>query len=168
MATIRSTGLAVPALMSAAVAPARADHFKTGCAALAQGFAGSGRVVAAEFVAVGWVQLAPPAPAGVTGPVPDHCLIRGKINERTGIDDKLARLFLVPRHEPLRRCGPVIDQFNLLSALDRWDAGGAAPEAIRAAARRAPDVPSPGRTRRRRPRARMFEGWLTLMIRDPM
>ncbi len=52
------------------------------------GLPGSGRIVTAEFVAAGGVQLAPPAPAGATAPAPDHCLVRGKINERTGIDGK--------------------------------------------------------------------------------
>jgi feruloyl esterase len=67
---------------------ASAQDFKASCAALAQGFAGSGRIVTAEFVAAGGVQLAPPAPRGATGPAPDHCLVRGKINERTGTDGK--------------------------------------------------------------------------------
>jgi len=40
-----------------------------------------------------------------------------------------------------------IPAFDMLGALDRWVEGGAAPEAIRAQARRAPDVPWPGRTR---------------------
>ncbi|MDU1672390.1 MAG: tannase/feruloyl esterase family alpha/beta hydrolase, partial [Bradyrhizobium sp.] len=85
---IRMMALAAVALGSSAVASAHADDFKASCAALGQGFSGSGRVVTAEFVAAGGVQLAPPAPAGVTSPAPDHCLIRGKINERTGIDGK--------------------------------------------------------------------------------
>jgi pimeloyl-ACP methyl ester carboxylesterase len=67
---------------------ALAQDFKMACAALSQGFAGSGRIVTSEFVAAGGVQLAPPAPVGATGPAPDHCLVRGKINERTGIDGK--------------------------------------------------------------------------------
>lgn len=77
------------ALWIATLAPAAgADDFKANCVALGQGFAGSGRVVTAEFVAAGGVQLAPPAPVGATGPAPDHCLVRGRINERTGIDGK--------------------------------------------------------------------------------
>src|SRR3954449_2761433 len=89
---IRMTALAALLLTTSAVvstmASAHAEDFSASCAALAQGFAGSGRIVTAEFVAAGGVQLAPPAPAGVTGPAPDHCLIRGKINERTGVDGK--------------------------------------------------------------------------------
>jgi pimeloyl-ACP methyl ester carboxylesterase len=77
---------AVLAITSAGAA--RAQDFKATCAALGQGFPGSGRVVTAEFAASGPVQLAPPAPPGATGPAPDHCLVRGKINERTGVDGK--------------------------------------------------------------------------------
>src|SRR4051794_35709511 len=84
---IRMNALAA-LLLTTSMASAHAEDFRASCAALAQGFAGSGRIVTAEFVAAGGVQLAPPAPAGVTGPAPDHCLIRGKINERTGIDGK--------------------------------------------------------------------------------
>ena len=61
---IRMMALAAVALGSSAVASAHADDFKASCAALGQGFSGSGRVVTAEFVAAGGVQLAPPAPAG--------------------------------------------------------------------------------------------------------
>jgi len=67
---------------------ASASDFKADCAALAQGFAASGHVVTAEFAPAGPVQLAPPAPPGVTGPAPDSCLVRGRINERKGIDGK--------------------------------------------------------------------------------
>ncbi|MGY3451417.1 tannase/feruloyl esterase family alpha/beta hydrolase [Bradyrhizobium sp. USDA 4353] len=86
--TIRMSALAALLLTTSAMTTAQAEDFKANCAALAQGFSGSGRVVTAEFVAAGGVQLASPAPAGVTSPAPDHCLIRGKINERTGIDGK--------------------------------------------------------------------------------
>ena len=64
-----------------------AQEFQARCAA-AMGVAGAGRVTEALFVPAGPVQLAPPAPPGVTGPAPDHCLIRGRIDERTGIDGK--------------------------------------------------------------------------------
>ncbi len=81
--------IVLAAIVSAAFGQqAAAQEFKASCAALAQGFAGSGRVVIAEFVAAGGVQLAPPAPAGATAPAPDHCLVRARINERTGIDGK--------------------------------------------------------------------------------
>lgn len=76
--------LALFALTGTAVA---AD-FKDACAALAQGFSAGGRIVTAEFAPAGAVPLAPPAPPGATGPAPDHCLVRGRINERTGIDGK--------------------------------------------------------------------------------
>ena len=75
--------------LAAVQAPAAAaQNFMTHCAALAQGLAGAGRITEAQFVASSPVQLAPPAPPGVTAPSPDHCLVRGKINERTGIDGK--------------------------------------------------------------------------------
>jgi feruloyl esterase len=67
-------------------ASAVAQDFRASCAALSQGFPGSGRVVTADFVPAGGVQLAPPAPQGAAGPAPEHCLVCGKINERTGID----------------------------------------------------------------------------------
>ncbi|MGJ5045391.1 MULTISPECIES: tannase/feruloyl esterase family alpha/beta hydrolase [unclassified Bradyrhizobium] len=86
--TIRVTALTAVLLTTSAMASAQAEDFKASCATLAHGFSGSGRIVTAEFVAAGGVQLAPPAPAGATAPAPDHCLIRGKINERTGIDGK--------------------------------------------------------------------------------
>ena len=67
---------------------AAAQDFSANCAAAAKGVAGAGRVTEAQLVAAGPVQLAAPAPPGVTSPAPDHCLIRGRINERTGIDGK--------------------------------------------------------------------------------
>ena len=45
-------------------------------------------ITEARFVPAGPVALYPPAPPGVTTPAPDHCLVRGKLNERTGIDGK--------------------------------------------------------------------------------
>jgi pimeloyl-ACP methyl ester carboxylesterase len=72
----------------AAHTPSSAQDFKVQCVTLGQGFDGSGRIVTAEFVAAGGVQLAPPAPVGAMAPAPDHCLVRGKINERTGMDGK--------------------------------------------------------------------------------
>ncbi len=49
---------------------------------------GAGRIVQAAFAPAGPVDLLPPAPAGAKAPAPAHCLVRGKINERTGIDGK--------------------------------------------------------------------------------
>jgi hypothetical protein len=64
---------------------ASADDFQTSCEKLSTGVKGSGRITEATFVPAGPVALPPPAP---TAPAPAHCLIRGKINERTGIDGK--------------------------------------------------------------------------------
>ena len=58
------------------------------CSAAAMGVPAAGRVLTAEFVAAGPVPVGPPAPPTATAPVPAHCLIRGNINERTGIDGK--------------------------------------------------------------------------------
>ena len=74
------------ALASAHIAAA--DEFADKCAALSSGAAGAGRVTTAQFVAAAPVPLGPPAPPSVTTPAPDHCLVRGKINERTGLDGK--------------------------------------------------------------------------------
>jgi hypothetical protein len=72
----------------------------------------------------------------------------GQLRKKYGAEtDGFARLFLVPG---MNHCGggPATDQFDMLSVLDKWvDGSGAAPESIRAQARRAPDVPWPGRTR---------------------
>jgi pimeloyl-ACP methyl ester carboxylesterase len=76
------------ACLLACASSAAGNDFKTQCEGLARGFEGGGRIVLAEFVAAAPVQLAPPAPPGASGPAPDHCLVRGKINERTGIDGK--------------------------------------------------------------------------------
>ena len=57
---IRLTAPAALVLSASATASAHAEDFEASCAALAQGFSGSGRVVTAEFVAAGGVQLAPP------------------------------------------------------------------------------------------------------------
>jgi pimeloyl-ACP methyl ester carboxylesterase len=77
-------------IASLLVAPtvAAAQDFKARCEALAQSSGPTGRVTEAVFAAAGPVQLAPPAPPGATAPAPEHCLVRGKINERTGIDGK--------------------------------------------------------------------------------
>jgi hypothetical protein len=75
-------------LVMAAVPPLSAQDFKTTCEGLAQGVPATGRVTAANFVPAGPIALLPPAPPGAMTSAPDHCLIRGKINERTGIDGK--------------------------------------------------------------------------------
>ena len=65
----------------------------------------------------------------------------GQLKTRYADADGFARLFLVPG---MNHCGggTATDQFDLLAALDQWVEGtAAAPEAIRATARRAPDVP---------------------------
>ncbi|MGC2774113.1 MAG: hypothetical protein WA418_00590 [Bradyrhizobium sp.] len=179
---IRITTLAVLALTSSAVASVHAEDFKASCAALAQGFSGSGGIVTAEFAAAGGVQLAPPAPVGVTGPAPDHCLIRGRINERTGIDGKAYAVGYELRL-PARwngkfffqgggGGGPATDQFDMLTALDKWveDADAAWRPTRAAAASRTPPISSAadGHDRGALPdgcRARLLEGWLTFRIR---
>ncbi len=72
-----------------ALGQADTTAFKAACEGLAkQAPADAGRLTEAVFVAAGSVALPPPAPAGAAAPSPDHCLVRGKINERTGIDGK--------------------------------------------------------------------------------
>jgi feruloyl esterase len=74
---------------SPAFAQTDSAAFKAACEGLAkQTPAGAGRLTEAVFVPAGPVALPPPAPPGASAPSPDHCLIRGKINERTGIDGK--------------------------------------------------------------------------------
>lgn len=80
--------LSLFAISSAASNAVSAQDFKAKCEALTQAIPAAGRVTEAIFTAAGPVQLAPPAPPGATVPAPDHCLVRGKINERTGIDGK--------------------------------------------------------------------------------
>src|SRR5580658_1438029 len=77
------------ALAAAVLIPhaARAD-FKSDCEALAQGVADAGRVTEAQFVAAGSVELGKFGPPGAAAPVPDHCLVQGKLHERTGGDGK--------------------------------------------------------------------------------
>ena len=74
---------------SPALAQADSAAFKAACERLAtQTPAGAGRLTETTFVPAGPVALPPPGPPGASAPAPDHCLIRGKINERTGIDGK--------------------------------------------------------------------------------
>ena len=75
-------------LVGATVSPLSAQDFKTTCEGVAQGVPAAGRITEARFVPAGPVALLPPAPPGATTPAPDHCLVRGKLNERTGIDGK--------------------------------------------------------------------------------
>ena len=75
-------------LVVAVVSPLFAQDFKATCEGLAAGMSAAGRITETKFVPAGPVVLLPPTPAGATTPAPDHCLIRGKINERTGIDGK--------------------------------------------------------------------------------
>ncbi|WP_315777637.1 MULTISPECIES: tannase/feruloyl esterase family alpha/beta hydrolase [unclassified Bradyrhizobium] len=151
MTAIRITTLAALVLRSSAVASVHAQDFKASCAALAQGFADSGRVVTAEFVAAGGVQLAPPAPAGVTASgaaLPR--VVRRRHRGRAGLSRAACRFAWLFLFAGMNHCGggPATNQFHLLTALDQWVEGtAAAPEAIRATARRAADVPWPGRTR---------------------
>jgi pimeloyl-ACP methyl ester carboxylesterase len=88
MASLTRHAAAFTVALLATTQVTSAQDFKAACVSLAQGFQGSGRVVTAEFLAAAGVQLAPPALPGETGPAPDHCLVRGKIDERTGIDGK--------------------------------------------------------------------------------
>jgi len=69
-------------------AGARAEDFKPLCEGLSQGVAQTGRVAQAQFVSAGPVPLAPFGPPGAAAPAPDHCLVRGKIDERVGVDGK--------------------------------------------------------------------------------
>jgi pimeloyl-ACP methyl ester carboxylesterase len=64
------------------------QDFAASCSALSKGVTGAGRIVESQFVGAGQTPLAAPAPPGSMTPTPDHCLVRGKINERTGIDGK--------------------------------------------------------------------------------
>jgi pimeloyl-ACP methyl ester carboxylesterase len=84
----RYTATAFIGLACFAATPASAQDFKSRCAALTQSLPNTGRVTEATYVAAGLVQLAAPAPPGANAPTPDHCLVRGKINERTGVDGK--------------------------------------------------------------------------------
>jgi pimeloyl-ACP methyl ester carboxylesterase len=91
MMTGVSMSVGVPVALAvtiAAVSPLSAGDFKAACASLGQDVPAAGRVLEATFVPAGPLALLPPAPTGATTPVPDHCLVRGKINERTGIDGK--------------------------------------------------------------------------------
>jgi hypothetical protein len=76
------------AVFGACCSEALAEDFKTACERLVQGVPNVGRVIEATFVPTGPVALPPPAPPGATAPAPDHCLIRGKIDERIGVDGK--------------------------------------------------------------------------------
>ena len=67
---------------------AKADDFRSGCERLAQGVAVAGRITDASFVPAGAVPLAMFGPPGAAAPAPDHCLVRGKIAERIGVDGK--------------------------------------------------------------------------------
>jgi pimeloyl-ACP methyl ester carboxylesterase len=80
------TYLGVGAFVLLLAGASSATEFTDRCAALAGGFPGSGRVLTAEFIASGEIKPPPPAPAAI--PVPDHCLVRGLINERVGRDGK--------------------------------------------------------------------------------
>jgi feruloyl esterase len=74
---------------SPSLAQTDSSAFKAACERLVvQTPAGAGRLTEAAFVPAGPVALPPPGPPGASAPAPDHCLIRGKINERTGIDGK--------------------------------------------------------------------------------
>src|SRR4029077_12957835 len=74
---------------SPAFAQTDSAAFKAACESLAkQTPAGAGRLTEAVFVPAGPVALPPPAPPGASATSPDSLLIRGKINERTGIDGK--------------------------------------------------------------------------------
>jgi pimeloyl-ACP methyl ester carboxylesterase len=88
---VTRVGVRMPVALAvtiAAVSPLSAGDFKAVCEGLAQGVPVAGRILEATFVPAGPLALLPPAPKGATTSVPDHCLVRGKINERTGIDGK--------------------------------------------------------------------------------
>jgi pimeloyl-ACP methyl ester carboxylesterase len=76
------------ALVFAVIPPLFAQDFKTACEGLAEGVSAAGRITEVKFVPSGPLALLPPAPPGAATTAPDHCLVRGKINERTGIDGK--------------------------------------------------------------------------------
>ena len=84
----RGAAAALSVLIAGVASPASAEDFKAVCEGLAQGLPSAGRITEATFVPAGPLALLPPAPKGATTPTPDHCLVRGKINERTGIDGK--------------------------------------------------------------------------------
>ena len=79
-------GLTLSATLLAASA-AQAD-FKSDCESLAQSPPDAGRVTESTFVPAGSLPLGPFGPPGASASFPDHCLVRGKINERTGADGK--------------------------------------------------------------------------------
>ena len=82
-------GLPLALVMTAACgSTALAEDFKSVCEQLVRGLPEAGRVTEATFVPAGPVALPAPGPSGAAAPAPDHCLVRGKINERTGIDGK--------------------------------------------------------------------------------
>lgn len=67
-------------------APLSAQDFRAACGALSSsGADGAGRVTEAAFVQAGTLPV-----TGQRGPgtAPNHCLVRGRINERTGVDGK--------------------------------------------------------------------------------
>ena len=68
-----------------AIGVSRAQDFAASCAALSAPPDGAGRVTEASFVGLG---VLPTAGQRGPGDAPAHCLVRGRINERTGIDGK--------------------------------------------------------------------------------
>jgi pimeloyl-ACP methyl ester carboxylesterase len=77
--------MALALIGGACIGEAQAEDFAARCAALGAGVDGAGRIVEAQFAPAGDVPLPPPSTGA---PAPDHCLVRGKINERTGVDGK--------------------------------------------------------------------------------
>ena len=83
------TGLPLALVVfSTCCSEALAADFKTVCERLVEGVPDAGRVTEATFVPTGPVALSPPGPSGATAPAPGHCLIRGRIDERIGVDGK--------------------------------------------------------------------------------
>ena len=82
-------GLPLALVVTAACgSTALAEDFKSVCEQLVRGLPEAGRVTEATSLPAGPVALPAPGPSGAAAPAPDHRLVRGKINERTGIDGK--------------------------------------------------------------------------------
>jgi feruloyl esterase len=69
--------------------PGSVSNAAAACAALAQRALDGGRIVEAVFVAAGTQKARMPAGNREVGePLPEHCIVRGRLDERTGADGK--------------------------------------------------------------------------------
>ena len=84
----RAAMLVVVTALGFCSSEAAATDFKAECERLTQGVSFAGRITEATFVSAGAVALPPYGPPGSSTPTPDHCVVRGQIDERTGVDGK--------------------------------------------------------------------------------